>query len=59
MTATDLAVRDPQAAAAISAKIQYARALAESGLLPASYRKNLPPTSCGPWNTARCSASRQ
>ena len=40
MTATDLAVRDPPAAAAISAKIQYARALAESGLLPASYRKN-------------------
>ena len=39
MTATDLAVRDPQATA-IPAKLQYARALAESGLLPASYRKN-------------------
>lgn len=39
MTVTDLAVRDPQAIA-IPAKLQYARALAESGLLPASYRKN-------------------
>jgi len=39
MTATDLAVRDPQAAV-IPAKLAYARALAESGLLPASYRKN-------------------
>jgi hypothetical protein len=39
MTATDVAVRDPQAAA-IPAKLQYARALAESGLLPASYRRN-------------------
>jgi hypothetical protein len=39
MTATDLAVRDPQASA-IPAKLQYARALAESGLLPSSYRKN-------------------
>ena len=39
MTATDVAVRDPQATA-IPAKLQYARALAESGLLPAAYRKN-------------------
>jgi hypothetical protein len=38
MTATDLAVRDPQATA-IPAKLQYARALAESGLLPDSYRR--------------------
>lgn len=37
MTSTELAVRDT--AAAIPAKIQYAKALAESGLLPASYRK--------------------
>ena len=39
MTTADVAVRDPQPAA-IPAKLQYARALAESGLLPASYRKN-------------------
>jgi hypothetical protein len=39
MTATDLAVRDPQASA-ISAKLAYARELANSGLLPAAYRKN-------------------
>jgi hypothetical protein len=39
MTTADLAVRDPQPAA-IPAKLQYARALAESGLLPSSYRKN-------------------
>lgn len=37
MTSTDLAIRDPSAA--IPAKIQYSRALAEAGLLPASYRK--------------------
>ena len=39
MTATDLAVRDPQASA-IPAKLAYARELANSGLLPAAYRKN-------------------
>ena len=37
MTSTDIAVR-PEASA-IPAKLAYAKALAESGLLPASYRK--------------------
>jgi hypothetical protein len=38
MTGTSLAVR-PQPAAAIPAKLAYANALADSGLLPAAYRK--------------------
>lgn len=37
MTTTELAIRELPAA--IPAKIQYAKALAESGLLPAAYRK--------------------
>ena len=38
MTSTDVAVR--QQAAAIPAKLAYAKELANSGLLPAAYRKN-------------------
>lgn len=38
MTAADVAVRELPTA--IPAKIQYAKALADSGLLPAQYRKN-------------------
>jgi hypothetical protein len=37
-TGTEVAVRKPQASA-LPAKIQYARALADSGLLPESYRR--------------------
>ena len=40
-TGTEVAVRRPQGqAAAIPAKLAYARALADSGLLPAAYRRN-------------------
>ena len=37
-TGTEVAVRRPQAST-LPAKIQYARALADSGLLPGSYRQ--------------------
>jgi hypothetical protein len=41
MTATEIAVRRPEPQpGTIPAKLAYARALADSGLLPASYRKN-------------------
>ena len=40
-TGTEVAVRHPQGqAAAIPAKLAYARALADSGLLPSAYRRN-------------------